>query len=84
MEASKKGAAMPTSRMMLLKGYAQQHFADTNLLELSSITVKTKISLLLQNCIGKQSCSVAVAPEVFGGDPCPGSTKKLSVEAVCS
>nr|ABV32546.1 beta-galactosidase protein 1 [Prunus persica] len=37
-----------------------------------------------RNCIGKQSCSVAVAPEVFGGDPCPGSTKKLSVEAVCS
>ncbi|CAB4318621.1 unnamed protein product [Prunus armeniaca] len=37
-----------------------------------------------RNCIGKQSCSVTVAPEVFGGDPCPGSTKKLSVEAVCS
>ncbi|PQQ16968.1 beta-galactosidase [Prunus yedoensis var. nudiflora] len=28
-----------------------------------------------RNCIGKQSCSVTVAPEVFGGDPCPGSTK---------
>ncbi|KAA3477195.1 beta-galactosidase-like [Gossypium australe] len=25
-----------------------------------------------KNCIGKQSCSVTVAPEVFGGDPCPG------------
>lgn len=38
----------------------------------------------LQNCIGQQSCSVTVAPEVFGGDPCPGNMKKLSIEAVCS
>ncbi|KAJ7955885.1 Beta-galactosidase [Quillaja saponaria] len=37
-----------------------------------------------RNCIGKQSCSVAVATEVFGGDPCPSNMKKLSVEAVCS
>ncbi|KAB2077077.1 hypothetical protein ES319_A06G079200v1 [Gossypium barbadense] len=36
-----------------------------------------------KNCIGKQSCSVTVAPEVFGGDPCPGSRKKVSVEAAC-
>ncbi|CAK7352640.1 unnamed protein product [Dovyalis caffra] len=39
---------------------------------------------LQRNCVGKQSCSVTVAPAVFGGDPCPDSTKKLSVEAVCS
>ncbi|KAK7265368.1 hypothetical protein RJT34_32987 [Clitoria ternatea] len=37
-----------------------------------------------KNCIGKQSCMVTVAPEVFGGDPCPGIAKKLSVEALCS
>ncbi|XVE54094.1 hypothetical protein DITRI_Ditri03aG0054000 [Diplodiscus trichospermus] len=37
-----------------------------------------------KNCIGKQSCSITVAPEVFGGDPCPDSMKKLSVEAACS
>ncbi|KAK3210506.1 hypothetical protein Dsin_015212 [Dipteronia sinensis] len=38
-----------------------------------------------RNCVGKESCSVTVAPEVFGGDPCPdSSSKKLSVEAVCS
>ncbi|XP_038695928.1 beta-galactosidase-like [Tripterygium wilfordii] len=37
-----------------------------------------------RNCVGKQSCSVTVASEVFGGDPCPASMKKLSVEAVCS
>ncbi|KAI3832427.1 hypothetical protein MKX03_020661 [Papaver bracteatum] len=35
-------------------------------------------------CIGQQSCSVSVAPEVFGGDPCPNTLKKLSVEAICS
>ncbi|XP_052183251.1 beta-galactosidase-like isoform X2 [Diospyros lotus] len=39
---------------------------------------------LERNCIGKELCSVSVAAEVFGGDPCPGSIKKLSVEAVCS
>ena len=38
----------------------------------------------LQKCVGKQSCSVTVAAEVFGGDPCPDSSKKLSVEAVCT
>ncbi|KAJ1400667.1 Glycoside hydrolase, family 35 [Sesbania bispinosa] len=37
-----------------------------------------------RNCIGKQSCMITVAPEVFGGDPCPGIAKKLSVEALCS
>ncbi|XP_059641301.1 beta-galactosidase-like [Cornus florida] len=35
-------------------------------------------------CIGQQSCSVTVAPEMFGGDPCPNIMKKLSVEAICS
>ncbi|XP_031252419.1 beta-galactosidase-like [Pistacia vera] len=37
-----------------------------------------------RNCIGKQSCSVSVVPDVFGGDPCPNANKKLSVEAICS
>ncbi|XP_010262132.1 PREDICTED: beta-galactosidase isoform X2 [Nelumbo nucifera] len=37
-----------------------------------------------RNCIGQQTCSVTVAPEVFGGDPCPSTMKKLSVEAICS
>ncbi|PQM40159.1 beta-galactosidase isoform X1 [Prunus yedoensis var. nudiflora] len=35
-------------------------------------------------CIGKQFCTIPVAPAYFGGDPCPGSAKKFSVEAVCS
>ncbi|XP_058206620.1 beta-galactosidase [Rhododendron vialii] len=39
---------------------------------------------LKRNCIGNQSCSVSVVPDVFGGDPCPGSMKKFSAEAVCS
>ncbi|XP_059645647.1 beta-galactosidase 1 [Cornus florida] len=34
-------------------------------------------------CIGQQSCSVTVAPAMFGGDPCPSVMKKLSVEAIC-
>ncbi|XP_065848955.1 beta-galactosidase-like [Euphorbia lathyris] len=35
-------------------------------------------------CLGKPSCDVAVGPASFGGDPCPGSLKKLSVEVQCS
>ncbi|XP_047337584.1 beta-galactosidase-like [Impatiens glandulifera] len=35
-------------------------------------------------CVGQQACSVTVAPEMFGGDPCPNVMKKLSVEAICS
>ncbi|KAM7483837.1 hypothetical protein LguiB_008420 [Lonicera macranthoides] len=35
-------------------------------------------------CIGQESCSVTVAPPLFGGDPCPNVMKKLSVEAICS
>nr|ACC60981.1 beta-galactosidase 1 precursor [Petunia x hybrida] len=35
-------------------------------------------------CIGQESCTVPVTPEIFGGDPCPSVMKKLSVEAVCS
>ncbi|XP_019463931.1 PREDICTED: beta-galactosidase-like [Lupinus angustifolius] len=37
-----------------------------------------------KNCIGKQSCFVTVDSTVFGGDPCPGTAKKFSVEALCS
>ncbi|KAF3655194.1 Beta-galactosidase [Capsicum annuum] len=33
-----------------------------------------------QYCIGQNSCSVPVTPEIFGGDPCPRIMKKLSVE----
>ncbi|KAL0341895.1 UNVERIFIED_CONTAM: Beta-galactosidase [Sesamum calycinum] len=32
-------------------------------------------------CVGQQSCTVPVTPEIFGGDPCPNIMKKLSVEA---
>lgn len=36
-----------------------------------------------QKCIGEQSCAVIVVPEVFGGDPCPGTMKSVAVEAIC-
>ncbi|KAM7509669.1 hypothetical protein LguiA_020122 [Lonicera macranthoides] len=49
-----------------------------------SCHARKSYNALERNCIGKQSCSVSVATEVFGGDPCPNTMKKLSVEAVCS
>ncbi|CAA6660917.1 unnamed protein product [Spirodela intermedia] len=38
---------------------------------------------LKMNCVGRERCTVGVAADVFGGDPCPGIMKKLSVEAIC-
>ncbi|XP_044478813.1 beta-galactosidase 1-like [Mangifera indica] len=35
-------------------------------------------------CVGQNMCTVTVAPEMFGGDPCPSVMKQLAVEAVCS
>ncbi|XP_022949187.1 beta-galactosidase 1-like [Cucurbita moschata] len=37
-----------------------------------------------RTCVGQNFCAVTVAPEMFGGDPCPNVMKKLSVEVVCS
>ncbi|XP_048139461.1 beta-galactosidase 1-like isoform X2 [Rhodamnia argentea] len=37
-----------------------------------------------KTCVGQNSCTVPVTPEIFGGDPCPSVMKKLSVEAICS
>ncbi|KAK1258606.1 hypothetical protein QJS04_geneDACA022071 [Acorus gramineus] len=49
----------------------------------NGIALVKRTESLLQNCVGQNWCSVAVTPEVFGGDPCPGVMKKLSVEAIC-
>lgn len=35
------------------------------------------------SCIGRQWCAVYVNSAIFGGDPCPGTMKTVSVEAVC-
>lgn len=34
-------------------------------------------------CVGQNMCTVTVAPEMFGGDPCPSVMKQLAVEAIC-
>nr|CAB3473362.1 unnamed protein product [Digitaria exilis] len=36
-----------------------------------------------KNCIGQERCGVSVVPNVFGGDPCPGTMKRAVVEAIC-
>ncbi|KAG0486826.1 hypothetical protein HPP92_008921 [Vanilla planifolia] len=36
-----------------------------------------------KRCLGHESCSVSVASEVFGTDPCPGEIKASAVEAIC-
>lgn len=41
-------------------------------------------SVVSQACLGEQSCSIGVSNAVFGGDPCHGVVKTLSVEMKCS
>ncbi|KAG6776519.1 hypothetical protein POTOM_020032 [Populus tomentosa] len=41
-------------------------------------------SVVEKECIGRESCMVAISNSNFGADPCPSKLKKLSVEAVCS
>ncbi|KAL2506415.1 Beta-galactosidase 9 [Abeliophyllum distichum] len=41
-------------------------------------------SVVSEACRGRTSCSVAVSDAVFGGDPCHGVVKVLSVEVRCS
>ncbi|CAO2165298.1 unnamed protein product [Urochloa humidicola] len=36
-----------------------------------------------KNCIGQERCGVSIVPDVFGGDPCPGTMKRAVVEAIC-
>ncbi|KAL0358520.1 UNVERIFIED_CONTAM: Beta-galactosidase 9, partial [Sesamum angustifolium] len=41
-------------------------------------------SVVSQACMGRQSCSISISNAVFGGDPCHGVVKTLSVEMRCS
>ncbi|XP_077213030.1 beta-galactosidase 16-like [Tasmannia lanceolata] len=35
-------------------------------------------------CLGKKSCSISLSTSKFGGDPCPGASKALLVDATCN
>ncbi|XP_074263626.1 beta-galactosidase 5-like isoform X1 [Silene latifolia] len=41
-------------------------------------------AIVEKRCIGRQRCSVTISNMNFGGDPCPKTLKRLSVEAICS
>ncbi|OIW19190.1 hypothetical protein TanjilG_04933 [Lupinus angustifolius] len=42
------------------------------------------MSIVSKECQGKRSCSIKISNNVFGGDPCQGVVKTLSVEARCT
>ncbi|KAL9325195.1 hypothetical protein ACSQ67_005840 [Phaseolus vulgaris] len=44
----------------------------------------SSMSIVSKECQGKKSCSIKILDSVFGGDPCPGFEKTLSVEARCT
>lgn len=35
-------------------------------------------------CVGKNKCSIPLRNDRFGGDPCPGISKSLLVDALCT
>lgn len=39
--------------------------------------------LFFQACLGRRKCVLPVRANKFGGDPCPGIVKSLSVAAIC-
>ncbi|CAA0838630.1 Beta-galactosidase 9 [Striga hermonthica] len=44
----------------------------------------TSLEVVYQACVGRQSCSIIISNNAFGGDPCRGIVKTLSVEMKCS
>ncbi|QCD83343.1 beta-galactosidase [Vigna unguiculata] len=44
----------------------------------------SSMSIVSKECQGKNRCSIKILDTVFGGDPCPGVEKTLSVEARCT
>ncbi len=44
----------------------------------------SSLSVVKTLCLGKNVCSIDVTNDIFGGDPCPGNPKTLSVVAHCS
>ncbi|KAJ1426068.1 Glycoside hydrolase, family 35 [Sesbania bispinosa] len=59
-------------------GGSCQNFSKGNCHAPSSMSIVSKA------CQGKKSCSIKISNTVFGGDPCHGVVKTLSVEARCT
>lgn len=41
-------------------------------------------SVVEKECVGQKFCYIMLSVEKFGEDPCPGTSKSLAVEALCS
>jgi hypothetical protein len=50
---------------------------------LLTCTAESSRSVVEAACLGKATCSVVASSENFGGDPCPGSGKRLAIQATC-
>ena len=49
----------------------------------TTILITQVLIFLFQACLGRRKCAIPVRPAKFGGDPCPGIEKSLSVVAIC-
>jgi hypothetical protein len=51
---------------------------------LGSCNSNNSLSVVSNDCLGKNSCTISPTNDHFGGDPCPGTSKQLWVTAHCS
>lgn len=50
---------------------------------IGSCNSASSVSVVQGLCVGQQSCSVPATNSAFGGDPCTGTAKSLTVQVVC-
>ncbi|TVU36335.1 hypothetical protein EJB05_18267 [Eragrostis curvula] len=48
-----------------------------------SCHAETSEFIIKNACLGRRKCAIPVQATMFGGDPCPGIEKSLSVAAIC-
>lgn len=51
---------------------------------LGSCHSSNSLDIVKKACQGKRRCTIPLSRDVFRDDPCPGTTKSLLVEALCS
>ena len=49
-----------------------------------SCNSNNSMSVVSNDCLGKNACTITPSNDHFGGDPCPGTSKRLWVTAHCS
>ena len=55
-----------------------------NSLKQGSCHAPSSVAVATAACVGKPSCVIPMTAATFGADPCPGTAKRLAVQATCT